>query len=48
MGVYVQPSKSECVFVFFFMDVFFMIKSQRQKKNLMFWFAHGKGLWTYM
>jgi hypothetical protein len=34
MGVCVTHSRSE--YVFFFMDVFFMIKPQRQKKNLIF------------
>jgi hypothetical protein len=33
---------------FFFMDVFlFMIKLQRLKKNLIFWYAHGPELLTY-
>jgi len=31
-----QYNESECVVVFFFMDVFFMIKLQRIKKNLIF------------
>jgi len=29
-------NESECVVVFFLMDVFFMIKLQRIKKNLIF------------
>jgi len=42
-----QYSESECVVCIFFMDVFFMIKLQRIKNNLIFWFAHGEELWTY-
>jgi hypothetical protein len=35
------------VFVFF-LWIFFMIKLQGIKKNLIFWFIHGQELWTYM
>jgi hypothetical protein len=46
MDVWVKivKSDSECVCLYFFYGFFFMIKSQRIKKNLMFGFAHGKGL----
>jgi len=37
-----------CVCIFYlFYGCFFMIKLQRIKKNLIFWFAHGQELWTY-
>jgi hypothetical protein len=38
-------SESEFV-VCIFLWMFFMIKLQRIKKNLMFWLTHGKRLWT--
>jgi len=38
-----------CVFVFvlFFSYIFFMMKLQRLKKNLIFWLDHGQELLTY-
>jgi len=39
-----------CVFVFvlFYIYIFFMMKLQRLKKNLIFWLDHGQELLTYM
>ena len=40
--------KVNVLFVIFFVSIFFKIKSQRVKKNLIFLFVHGWELWTYM
>jgi len=37
-----------CFMNVIFYESFFMIKSQKIKKKLIFWFAYSQELWTYM